>query len=237
VRAGDLEEAEQQQLEALNLARLSVSLSPGAWDARRALADVLGFTGDLWVARGDDAKAREAYEEAVKIAREVHTQDPTAEQGRNTLNIQLIRLAGFEKSRGAEKHQELYEEALEIARQMVKTDNEGRTQQVALALSLAPTGADSEASQVADKILAAQQKPDAELLVDMARVYSQCSAAAGVQEKEAAAYRSKALDCLARAVDQGYRDPVYLTSHPDFAPLKASQPMVDLVARIAPEKN
>lgn len=234
LRAGEMQEAEQQQVEALDLARLSVKLSGGAWDARRALADVLGFTGELRVAQKDDAQAREAYEESVKLAREVYAQDPTAEQGRNTLNIELIRLAGFEKLRGAEQHQKLYAEAVEVARQMVKTDVHGRTQQVALALSLAPAGADTEAGPLADQILAAQQNPDAELLIDMARVYAQCSASAGLAEVEAAAYRTKALECLTRAKDQGYRDPAYLVSHPDFAALKSYQPFLDLVATISP---
>jgi tetratricopeptide (TPR) repeat protein len=237
LRAGKQEEAEEQQLETLALARLNVTVSGGSWNSRRALADILGFTGDLWVALRDDAKARDAYEEAVKLAREVYTQDPAPEQGRNTLNIVLIRLAGFEKVRGTDKHQKLYEEALGIARLMVKTDPEGQTHQVALALSLAPTGAHEEASEVAGKLLEVQNQTDAELLVDLARVYAQCSAAGGLNEIEAQAYQTKTLDCLAKAVDQGYRDPVYLTSHPDFAALKTASPFVELVAKITTPQN
>ena len=237
LRAGELQEAEQQQSEAVELARLNVQLSGGVRDARRALADVLGFAGELWVARKDDTMAREAYEEAVKVAREVYAQDPTADQGRNTLNIELIRLAGFEKSRGTDKHQKLYDEAVEIARLMVKADPSGQTQQVALALSLAPAGSHAEASQVASRILASQKKPDAELFVDLARVYSQCSAAAGLQDEQAAAYRKQALDCLTKAKDQGYSDAVYISSHPDFAALQTDQPFLDLVASITPQKS
>jgi serine/threonine protein kinase len=237
LRAGEMKEAEEQQMEALDLARLSVKISGGAWDARRALAEILGFTGDFYVAKKDDVKARQAYEEAARLAREIYAQDGTSEQGRNALNIELIRLAGFEKTRGTDKHQKLYQEALEVARLMVKSDPKGQTHQVALALSLAPTGAHAEAKEVADRLLAGQKKPDAELFIDMARVYSQCSAAAGLKETEVAAYQQSALDCLAKAVDQGYRDQVYLTSHPDFVPLKDAQTFLDLLKKISTSKG
>lgn len=236
LRAGEIDEAKQQQQEALDLAHLSLQHTQRPWDSRLALAEVLGFTGDLYVAQKDETKAREKYEEAVKIARELHAQDSTAESGRNALNILLIRLAGFEKTRSPEQSPKLYEEAVAIAREMVKADPNGQTKHVALALSLAPTGAHLEASQIADKLLSSVSKPDAELLIDMARVYSQCSAAAGLKESEASAYKDRSLECLTKAAEQGYRDPFYLTFHPDFVPLQSAQPFLDLVKKLQAAK-
>ena len=235
LRAGEVKEAQEQQQEALDLARLSVAMT-NSWGAHSTLANILGFAGDLYVAQNDEAKARTAYEEAVKIARELHALDRTSENGRNLLNIQLIRLAGFEKTRSPEKCQKLYQEAVQIAREMVKADPKGQTKHVALALSLAPTGAHAEASQIADKLLSGVPKPDAELLIDMARVYSQCSAATGLKESEASAYKDRALACLAKAADQGYRDPFYLTFHPDFVPLQSAQAFTDLVEKLKSAK-
>ena len=166
------------------------------------------------------------------MARELHTQDVTAEPGRNALNILLIRLAGFEKTRNPEISPKLYQEAVAIAREMVQADPRGQTKHVTLALSLAPAGNHAEASQIADKLLAGVSKVDAELLIDMARVYSQCSAAAGLNESEASAFRDRALECLSKAVAQEFRDPFYLTFHPDFAPLQSAQPFLDLVKQL-----
>jgi hypothetical protein len=92
-----------------------------------------------------------------------------------------------------------------------------------------------EASQVAQNILASQKQPDAELLVDLARVYSQCFAAAEGKDEEARKYREQALKCLTKAKDQDYSDAVYLSSHPDFAALQTIQPFLDLVASITPK--
>ena len=106
-----------------------------------------------------------------------------------------------------------------------------------LALSLAPTGAHLEAGEIAKKLLGAQKNPDAELLIDMARVYSQCSAAAGLKEADAAAYQKSALNCLSQAADRGYQDSFYLNFHPDFDPVKKAQPFLDLVKKISSAKG
>ncbi len=234
LRAGELKEAAEQQQEALELAQLAVQNSQGGWDARLAKAELLGFAGDLYLAQKDEAKALAAYEEAAEMGRKLLSEDQTSEPCRIAVNVLLIRLAGFEKSRDAEQARKLYDEAVGIARQMVMLDPEGRAKQVALALSLAPTGAHAEASGIADKLLAEQTNPDAELLVDMARVYAQCSVAEGLEAAKATEFQALALDCLRKAKDQGYRDHFYLTFHPDFAPLQAEQPMLELLKEIKP---
>jgi tetratricopeptide (TPR) repeat protein len=233
--AGRADEARAEQDRILASARQAVEQDgrPGKFDSRQKLVQCLYFAGDVAKAGGDGDAARQLYEEALKLARELYDDNPVLELRRNDLNICLVRLAGLLRDKEPERAVAMYREALAIAQDMVRADDLGETKHVAVALALPFTGEHAEAAKLAESILGRVEHPDAELQIDMARTFGGCAWAAGKDDPDVAEkYRARAIELLSAAVDGGYRDRVYLAHHPDYDPLRASAEFQALLAKL-----
>jgi hypothetical protein len=88
-----------------------------------------------------------------------------------------------------------------------------------LMLAQAHCGDHMRAAVIAEKFVE-RESPDNEVLIDVARCFAQCSAAAGEADELQAVYAKKAIDALDNAIAHGYRDAVYLECEPDLDPLR-----------------
>jgi hypothetical protein len=78
----------------------------------------------------------------------------------------------------------------------------------------------AEPNRISKPVRVRIESPDNEVLIDVARCFAQCSAAAGEADELQAVYAKKAIDALDNAIAHGYRDAVYLECEPDLDPLR-----------------
>src|SRR5262245_57300361 len=90
-----------------------------------------------------------------------------------------------------------------------------------LMLALAHCGKHAEATAIATKLLGGVT--DAELLIDVARCYAQCATGSVGDEGLQQRYTKEAIQATEKAVKQGYRDVVYLSTEADLDPLRAQE--------------
>ena len=217
----DAEAAAEQQQILENVRRLvEQDSSFGKIESRAKLSLALVFAGDLARQRGQRDEALTLYQEAVDISRELYDENPVLSDRRNRLHVSLMRLAGVLRSSDLARAREHYATARTIAEDMVQADSQSLTTHVALALVTPFSGTPKQATELADKTLADISKVDAELAVDMARVYSASAEAeslASSPDSEAIArWQKRALALLSEAVAGGYCDQVYLDGEPDL---------------------
>jgi hypothetical protein len=120
--------------------------------------------------------------------------------------------------------------SLEVRQSLADKDPANDRRQMELMLALAHCKQHVRAAEMA---AAFRQKPevDNELLLDVARAYAQCAAAAG-EDSQAETYLQQAYAAVAAAVDEGYKDAVYLEAEVDFDPLRTHEGFQALVARL-----
>ena len=199
------------------------------------LSLALVFAGDLARQRGQLDTALESYEESVKITRELYQDDPSLEVRRNRHQISLARLAGLLRSRDLSRARQLYAESQQVAQQMVEADSEAITKHVALALVSPFSGPPVKAVELAEDILKRSVTGDAELFIDLARVWSaaaeaeRCSDAPDFDAIER--WKQEALKRIEDAVAAGYRDRAYLAGEPDFEAIKADKKFQKLIGQ------
>ncbi len=201
------------------------------------LSLALVFAGDLARQRGQLDTALESYEESVKITRELYQDDPSLEIRRNQHQISLARLAGLLRSRDLSRARQLYAEAEQVAQEMVKSDNESIIHHVALALVSPFSGPPAKAVELAEEILKRNDPGDAEMFIDLARVWSaaveseQLSVSPDFQAIDR--WKQEALKRIQSAVANGYRDRAYLAGEPDFEVIKKDEKFQKLLEQCA----
>jgi hypothetical protein len=97
-----------------------------------------------------------------------------------------------------------------------------------LMLALAHCGKHMQAAAIAEKYRQSKS-PDNELLIDLARCFAPCTAAAADDVVLRKAYSESAIAALSAAIAQGYRDAVYLECEPDFDPMRNHAEFQDLL--------
>jgi serine/threonine protein kinase len=166
------DEAALQQKEILENARKRVA-SQGSIENYAKISLALVYAGDVSRQRGQFDEALEAYDEAAGITRAIYNDNPALEDRRNRHHVSLMHYGGVLKPRDLGKAREVYNEARQIAQQTVDADSEGITKHIALALVSPFSGPPSKAVELAEEILKSFEPgtgPDAEVLIDMARV-------------------------------------------------------------------
>ena len=199
------------------------------------LSLALVFAGDLSRQRGQLDSALESYEESVKITRELYLDDPSLEGRRNRHHISLARLAGLLRSRDLTRARQLYAEAQQVAQEMVNADSEAITKYVALALVSPFSGPPVRAVELAEDILKRSIPGDAEMFIDLARVWSAAAESERLSVspdfKAIERWKQEALKRIEDAVADGYRDRAYLAGEPDFEAIKNDETFQKLLGK------
>ena len=164
------------------------------------------------------SEARPHLEIAERLARAYTVRFPSDANAQLRLGSVLHTRGSLDRLERRPSAAAAFAEELVIRRRLLATDPRSARRRTDLAIALAATGACDEAASLVAAV-AADTRPDAELLVDHARAYAQC-AGAGTPPGAARGYREQALTALGQAVAAGYRDRVYVDGDPDFAALR-----------------
>jgi tetratricopeptide (TPR) repeat protein len=201
------------------------------------LSLALMFAGDLARQRGHVEDALELYEESVKITRALYQDDPSLEDRRNRHQISLSRLAGLLRSRDLNRARQLYVEAQQVAQEMVRADSDSIIQHIALALVSPFSDSPDSAVEQAEDILKRSVPGDAEMFIDLARVWSASAESDRLSpspdSEKIERWKQEALKMIEDAVALGYRDRSYLMGEPDFDAIKSEEKFQELLRKCA----
>lgn len=208
------------------------------------LSLALLFAGDLARQRGQIDEAIKAYEESVTITRELYLHNSRLDDRRSRHNVSLMRLAGLVRFQDLARARELYAEAQKVAREMVQADDKAIGMYVALALVSPFSGPPTNAVELAEEILQRVEpgtSPDAELLVNVARVFAASADAEVLTEtpdtQAIEQWKTRALTSLTDAVKAGYRDAVFLAGEPDLTSLRSEPKFKELLKQCRDKSN
>jgi tetratricopeptide (TPR) repeat protein len=229
-RLGNPDMAKENYKQALALREEIFQGSPNLSQSKYYVAAYCSQSGYLHFVLGEVEVARPLYERAVKLATELAAVNRNSVEYFRTLALAHYRFGVFKKSLNDPTAAEHFETCLKIRTSLAK-DAANVSRQRELLLALARAGKHAEAAALAEQLLAQVKSPDVELLLDLARAYTQCSVAAADDQAAAEALRAKAIATLKQAVDQGHRDRVYLETEPDFVPLRELPEFQALVDR------
>jgi len=189
---------------------------------KQDLARASSMRGDTHLRAGEIDKARPLYERALTLTKELAASDAKVFDYQWDLahaHYRLGLLALRAKDEAGAKTQ--FESCRANREKLAKQDVGNERRQMELMLVLAHCGKHTEAAAIATKVLSGLT--DGELLVDVARCYTQC--AAGVQGDDGLRnrYFKEATQAVEKAVKLGYRDVVYLRTEVDFDPLQTQE--------------
>jgi tetratricopeptide (TPR) repeat protein len=220
-RLGRTDEARRRYAQALASREETNERSAGASAAvaKARLAAMVSQAGNLAMLSGEADKAAEHFERAIKLAGELTAADAKIVEYQQILSLAHFRRGVLRQMQDDPAAKESFEACRAIRTELAK-DESNADRQRELLLVLPHCGQHRQAAALAEKLLAANRQPDIELLLDLARAYSQCGLAAADDLAAADAYRKSALAHLAQAVQAGHRDPGYLEREPDLAPLR-----------------
>ena len=231
---GDEAIAEQQKI--LASVRQLVASQGNNVDSYSQLSRALVFSSILLKQRGQTDEAVAALQEAANISRAVYKDNPAFEERRNLHHVSLMHLAGLVRLKDLPKARELYSEARQIAQVMVDADHEGIAKQAALALVSPFSGPPSQAVSIAEDLVKRvdpRGSVDAELMIDMARVFAASSESIRLidppDEALAMTWKNRSLSLIADAIREGYRDISYLKGEPDLASLRSLPEFLNLM--------
>lgn len=182
---------------------------------RWELANTLGNQGLFEARTGQLAEAKKNCDRCFAIMGELAGLDPNNANYQRSFgkaHYDLGMVARRQHDAGAA--QKYDQKCLQIHEHLAEANPKNERRRIELMLVLPRCGQHARAASDADKLLSGN--PDREVLVEVAQCYAQCAGAVLADPALRAAYTDKALDALARAVDQGYKDVVILETEPDL---------------------
>ena len=199
------------------------------------LARTHGNFADIYLYAGQLDEAARHYQAAL-----THLQDVAAADKENTTYLRDLGLAWYRMGSFALREgepqlaAEHYARALVVRHALAEKDPTNDRRQMELMLALAHCGQPQQAAELAEKYRQSQAA-DNELLLDVARTYAQCAAAVMDMPEETDRYAGLALDAIRAAIEQGYKDSVYLDREVDFDPLRTRPEFKSLLERLQTE--
>lgn len=221
--SGKMDDAIARQETNLQRARDFLRESGGetSVDGRKRMVWTLCFAGDLYTQAEQNEKALTAYDEASQFAFSLVKENQASEDRRNRFSVTALRKAHALKDSDPAAAKQLFEMAVQVGRAMMEADPTGISGNVALALALPYVGDHPAAAELAGKILKLPEKLDAEVQLDVARIYAGCAFATKESDaKQSSDYANRAMQLLADASRNGYANHPFVKHHPEFAPLK-----------------
>lgn len=202
--------------------------------AQVELANALGNHGDVGLRTGDLEAARRDFERSLAINRSVLSQDEDNIDHVRNVAMEYHRLGVVEAMSGnAEKAASWFEKSLQLRERIAGLDAGNVERQIELMLTLARHGQWERADSIAESIRSPQSDPD--LLVYLARCFTQCSTVVREADPEAAdAFIAKAIEAIKTAAEAGYKDRVTLTTEPDLVPLQSLPALQEIIAGLTP---
>jgi predicted Zn-dependent protease len=131
----------------------------------------------------------------------------------------------------ASQAREHYEQARKVRAELLEVEPNNVSWRAALALTLAHCGQTADAATHAAEV--AKQAPESvALLLQVARCYAACAAAAEADERRR--FQELALEAARSATAGDFRDPVLLRTDPELAPLADLPQFAELLAQLKP---
>jgi serine/threonine-protein kinase len=174
-------------------------------------AEFLGFTG-----RGPEALA--VLERSAPHLDDLLADDPAGVAFRRTVSVALYRLSQWRRELNHGDSESPLNKCLSIRQALADTEPNNDRRQLDLMLVLARAGDFAKSLQIAEKYIAQPQR-DNEMLIEIARTLSLASLSAENDTEQNRLHRL-AIDTLKTAVQNGFRDNVFLYGEPDLKPLR-----------------
>jgi tetratricopeptide (TPR) repeat protein len=221
-RVGDTAAAFASFDESLGIVEDVFRQKPAILAVKQEFARANAMIGDYRLRAGETEKARPLFERALALTQDLVKADPKKFDYQWDLanaHYRLGLLAVRAKDEGGGRAQ--FESSRAVREKLAAQDKGNDRRQMELMLTLPHCGKPDEAAAIAAKLLAGVT--DAELLIDVARCYAQCAAGSPGDEALRQRYTQEAIRALEKAVKQGYRDVVYLTTEVDLDPLRTEE--------------
>jgi len=196
---------------------------------KRGLAGACIVSGDFCLRTGDNARAGELFERARTHYTALADADPKKFDYKWDLANVHYRLGQLAlRTKDVSVARRHFEDCLHRRRQLADKDKVNERRKMELMLALAHCGEHANAVEMATD-LEETIKPDAEFLIDLARTYAQCAAAAGGDTNLRSQYTAEAMRALRSAVARGYRDQMYLKLEVDLDPIRGEPEFVGVL--------
>jgi len=196
---------------------------------QRDLCEIQGAWGDALLRVGKKEEADKAFQEALHILRPVIDYNPEDVASKKTLALIDARLGTISARRNrpaeAAKH---FQDALKLETTLLLLEPANVTRQAARVLALARSGQHAEAAAEAAKVQPHVAKSP-ELLLQIARCYATCAAAATPPKPE---YVKLALAAVQTAAGADYRDARALQTDPDLEPVRETATFQEILAKV-----
>jgi serine/threonine protein kinase len=225
-RSGQESDARQYLRLTLQIRQALAEGHPDNMEYQRHRGFALQRQGDLDLRTGHLEEARVYYLRALDIYRKLVDKEPDdagfkADLGRSYYDVATV--AWLQKNK--ETATKNYQEACKLRQALADLDREDISARKELMIALARCGQDTEAAKLADSVLKGIGS-DPSSLVEVAGCYALCYQALGdnpsasaEKQKRRDTYLEASLKALQRAVDNGFRDRIGLTTEPDLIPI------------------
>ncbi len=224
-RLNELDEARRWYAQCFEVRQRLFAANPKDFRSKHELARTCGMLGDIEFRTSNPAGAEPMYQRSLSLTEELADLDKASVDYQRDLGICHYRLGAlFARAGESEAARQHFQECRRI-REPLAPQNVRR--QMELMLVVARLGEHFQAAALAEEV-ARQGNVDPEMLIELGRTYAQ-SAAATEDAALRQVYESKAVAAVSQAIEQGYKDLVFLQTEADFDPLRQHKPFATLL--------
>ncbi|MEZ6134982.1 MAG: serine/threonine-protein kinase [Pirellulaceae bacterium] len=230
LRLGKQKQAADYIQRAMEIRRELLAASPESVKARQDLAITHWMLGDMALFDKHPDLALEQFRAAHAIRMELYQQDQNSTEMQEDLANSFYRLGLAQLSlQDINESKQSFERCKELRTSVLAADPENRMKQLQLLQARARSGIDPlisvEATRLGESLF-----PSPGTLIKLAGIYATCGQLASenqdATEAEAAGltaepFLTTAMELVVRAVENGYRDPFTLSTHPDLAGIRS----------------
>ncbi len=236
-RLGDKTLADDYYRQALEQRQKMFEAKPRDAAVREQLAAVHYMIGEFKLKTGELAAARLHLERSRELRVALVGANPKNAIVRRDLAITLYRLGSLADREHNEKAAaEAFAAARELQQKLVDGDEHNDKRLLELMRTLAHVGQVKKAAEIADRMNSGPNV-DNELRLEIARCYAQCARHAPADQAEKSqSHMVESVKTIGEAIDNRFRDYVYLETEPDLDPLRSRNDFKELLAKISPTR-
>jgi tetratricopeptide (TPR) repeat protein len=233
-RIGQASEAEPLIRDAMEEADRLFQQDPSSPAVRHDLAGYLYMWGTFLADTGRIDEALEPLTRAVDLAERLLKDDPENALYQRTASVAHAYLGARLLPKRADDAQLAFARSLQLRQEMARRDPKNDKVRNELLGALARAGETAQAEELAATIHQSEFI-DNEVRLGIACAYAQCVRAVDA-EADRARLGNQAIAMLRSALDNGYRDRVYLEVNPDLDPLRGQEDFRKLLAELEVRK-